>query len=278
MNNQELLEKYTQYLTARGLSLNYRNIMRIWLAYMEEKKIEVITQETITKFFIENSKYKDNSKCMFIKAGRNYYTGFLQIPKEQNEWHKIKLLKVPRKIAEYFTEKDLEEAKKQLVIYHSNKMTPLKIRTILDFLYYSGVRKNELLTLKRKDIDLSTNTAKVWGKGDKERIICYPEKVKKELEQFFVSCNEEDNAFNLKLGQLHYLIKLINKYSGGNKIHVHSFRHGFAKNALRKGVPLPTVSRLLGHASILTTMIYANPSDDEMKETYQEVMNKKELK
>jgi site-specific recombinase XerD len=242
---------------------------------MEEQKIEIVSQDVITNFFITNSKYSLKSRNQFILAGRSYYSGFLQIPKEQNEWYKIKLIKTEQKIPEYFLEKNLEEAKRQLVTYFSHKMTPIKIRTILDFLYYTGIRKNELLLLKRKDIDLENNTAKVWGKGDKERIVCFPEKVSKEITEYFISENEEINAFNITLGKLHYLIKLINKYCG-IKIHIHSFRHGFAKNCLRKGVPLPTVSRLLGHANITTTMIYADPSIEEMKETYQENMNKKE--
>lgn len=273
MNNLEQLNRYLDFLNARGLSKNYYNIMRIWLAYLEEKKIEIIMQEVITQFFIENSKYKDNTKCMFIKAGRNYYTEFLQVPKDQNEWHKIKLLKVPRKIAEYFTEQDLEEAKKYLITYFSRKMTPLKIRVILDFLYYSGVRLNELLTLKRKDIDLKNNTAKVWGKGDKERIICYSEKVKKELEQYFNSENEEnENAFNLTIGKLHYLIKMINKYTG-KSIHCHSFRHGFARNLLyNRGMDINTVSKLLGHSSIQTTMIYINPDEKTIKDNYKKLV------
>lgn len=273
MTNKELLAKYLEFLTARGKSKAYYNYIRIWLAYMEENKIETITQQVITDFFIKNSQYKDGTKCCFIKAGRDYYSNFLQIPKEENEWCKIKLIKVPQRIAEYFTEKELEEAKKQLVTNFSRKMTPLKIRTILDFLYYTGIRKEEFLTLMRKDIDLENNTAKVYGKGKKERFICYPNKVKKELEEYFKTENEENNAFNIKLGKLHYLIKMINKYTGKN-IHCHSFRHGFAKNCLNKGVNLPSVSRLLGHSSIMTTMIYANPSEKEMQENYQAKMNK----
>jgi site-specific recombinase XerD len=274
MTNQELLAKYLEFLTARGKSKVYYNYIRIWLAYMEENKIETITQETITQFFIKNAQYKDGTKCCFIKAGRDYYSNFLQIPKESNEWCKIKLIKVPQRIAEYFTEKELEEAKKQLVTNFSRKMTPNKIRVILDFLYYTGIRKEEFLTLMRKDIDLENNRAKVYGKGKKERIICFPKKVSKELSEFFISCNEENNAFNIKLGQLHYLIKMINKYCGGKKIHTHSFRHGYAKTCLKKGVDLPTLSRLLGHSSIMTTMIYANPSEEEMQENYQAKMNK----
>ena len=267
MSNQELLNKYKDYLTARGQSLNYLNIIRLWLAYLEEKKIKIITQETITQFFIDHSKYKDSTKCMFIKAGRNYYTDFLQIPREQNEWHNIKLLKVPRKIPDYLTEKDIENIKKYLITYCSRKMTPIKIRAIIDFLFYSGCRKAELLTLKRNNFNLEENIAKLYGKGDKERMICYPEKVKIELQDYFNSENEEHNAFNLRIGKLHYMMKKVTQYLGKN-VYCHLFRHGFARNLIKKGVDLNTVSKFLGHSSVTTTAIYVDPDDEMKKELY----------
>lgn len=272
MNNQEQLKKYQDFLLARGQSLNYYNVIKIFLAYIETKKMEQITQEVITQFFIDNSKYKDNTKCMFIKAGRNYYTGFLQIPKENNEWYKIKLLKVERKIPNYLTEKDIEQAKKYLITYYTKKMTPTKIRALIDFMFYSGVRKQELLILKRADFNLEENTAKVYGKGHKERIICYPKKVSKELQEYFLTESEEFSAFNLKKGKLHYIMKLLKKYLGKN-IYTHLIRHSFARNLIyNKGVDINTVSKLLGHSSLTTTMIYINPDEKTIKENYKKLV------
>lgn len=271
--NNELLNKYRDFLVARGQSLNYRNIIRIWLRYLEENKIEAITQEVITQFFITNSKYKDNSKCMFIKAGRNYYTKFLQIPQEKNEWHKIKLLKIGTKTPTYLTEQDLGEAKKYLITYHSNRLYPIpKIEALLDFLYYTGVRKAELLKLKRVDFNLEENIAKVLGKGNKERIICYPKKVKNELIVYFNSEPEKINALNVTLGQLNYLAKLIGKHLG-RKVYIHLFRHSFARNLIyNKGMDINTVSKLLGHSSLTTTMIYINPDENTIKNNYKKLV------
>jgi site-specific recombinase XerD len=273
MTNQEQLNKYLDYLTARGQSKNYFNIIRIWLSYMEEQKIEIVSQDVITNFFITNSKYSLKSRNQFILAGRSYYSGFLQIPKEQNEWYKIKLIKTEQKIPEYLTEKDIEEAKKYLITYFSNKMTPTKIRAVIDFMYYSGCRKNELLTIKRSSFNLEENSAKLYGKGDKERIICYPEKVKKEIQDYFISENEEGiNAFNLTLGKVHYIMKLLKKYLGKN-IYSHLIRHSFARNLIyNKGVDINTVSKLLGHASLTTTMIYINPDEKTIKENYKKLV------
>ena len=268
MTNQELLNKYSEYLTARGQSRNYYNLMRIWLGYLDEQKIETITQEVITNFFNSN-KYSFNSKNMFVKAGRDYYSNYLQIPKAQNEWYKIKLLKVERKIPNYLTEKDIEEAKKYLITYFSHKMTPNKIRAVIDFMFYSGCRKEELLTLKREKFNLEENIAKLYGKGNKERIICYPEKVKKEIETYFNSENEDKNAFNLTIGKIHYVMKLLKKCLGKN-VYCHLFRHGNARNLILKGVPVNIVSKLLGHSSLTTTLIYIDPDQEMIKNIYKD--------
>lgn len=271
MTNQEQLINYLNYLTARGQSKNYFTIMRIWLAYLEKQNIENFTQETITQFF--NSKnYSNNSKNQFIRAGRDYYTAYMQVPKENNEWHKIKLLKIAIKIPDILTDKDIEEAKKYLITYFSRKMTPNKIRALIDFMYYSGCRKNELLTLKRSNFNLKENCAKVLGKGDKERVICIPEKVKKEIQDYFISENEENNAFNMTIDKLKYLMKLLKKYLGKN-VYSHLFRHSFARNLIfNKGVDPNTVSKLLGHSSLITTMIYINPDEKTIKDNYKKLV------
>jgi len=264
---KEILEKYKNYLTARKSSMNYYNIIRIFLAYLQERNIEIanITQETITEFFNSNSNYSSNTRNQFIKAGRHFYS-FMNI--DISEWKKIKLIKVDWKIPKYISEKELEEGKKYIKTYHSKKYSIPKIEALLNFMYYSGCRKTEILTLKRADFNLEENVAKVWGKGNKERVVCYPTKVKKELEIYFSSEAEENNAFNITIGKIHYIMKLLEKYLG-RKIYSHLFRHSFARNLVHnKGVDLTTVSKLLGHSSLNTTMIYVTPDEKTIKENY----------
>jgi integrase/recombinase XerD len=267
---QEILNKYKDYLLARGLSLNYFNIIRIWLSYLEEQKITTINQETITQFFINNPKYKDSSKCQFIKAGRHYYTDFLQIPKEQNEWHKIKYLKVKYEIPDFLEEKDISEAKKQLITYFSRKITPTKIRALIDFLFDSGVRRGELLSLKREKIDLLENTAIVLGKGNKERMVCFSTETKKEMEQYFLSEVEIINAFNITLGKINYIFKLLKKYLN-RRVYPHLIRHSTGRDLHLKGADIYTISLLFGHTNTKTTERYVVPNQKQLKELYKKI-------
>jgi len=262
------LDKYKEYLLARGKSLNYRNIMRIWLKYLNEQKIEIITQETITQFF-NNKNYSLKSRNQFISGARDYYSAYMQVPKEQNEFFKIKLLKGEKKIPDFMPEEEIEEAKKYLITYY-RKMTPQKIRTLIDFLFDTGVRKGELLNLRRENFILDENSAKVLGKGRKERFVVYSEKTKKELVDYFVSENEENNCFNLTLGKIHYIMKLLKKYMN-KRIYCHLFRHSAGRDIIAKGGDLTLVATQFGHTSTKTTEIYTMPNYEGLRKNFKRV-------
>ena len=151
-------------------------------------------------------------------------------------------------------------------------MNSTKLKVLLHFCYYSGCRKQEILDLKRVDFDLENNSARVNGKGSKQRIICFTSKVSKELLEYFAGEKEVTNAFNVTEKQLKYLPKIMAKYLGRN-CYLHLLRHSFARNLLyNKGVDMNTVSKLLGHSSIATTMIYINPDEKTIGENYKKLV------
>jgi site-specific recombinase XerD len=60
-------------------------------------------------------------------------------------------------------------------------------------------------------------------------------------------------------------LKLIMQLAGINKtVTCHVARHSFATNSLEHSVPIETVSRMLGHASIKTTQIYAKITETKL--------------
>lgn len=271
MTIQEQLDKYKEYLLARSLSINYMNVIRIWLNYLQTKGLESFTQETITQFFTENN-YKDNSKSQFIRAGRNFYNEFLSLPKENNEWNKIKLMKSERKIPTYIKEEELNLVISQMITHNHRLMNSTKLSALLHFCYHSGCRKQEILNLKRADFDFTNNSVLIHGKGKKQRVTYYTSKTAKEIQTYFLSEPEETSAFNVTIGILNYMPKVFAKYLGRN-CYFHLFRHSFARNLLyNKGMDMNTVSKLLGHASIQTTMIYINPDEKTIEDNYKKLM------
>lgn len=271
MTIQEQLDKYAEYLTARSLSLNYRNVIRIWLNYLQSKVLETFTQETITQFFTENN-YKDNSKSQFIRGGRSYYNEFLQIKKEDNAWNFIKLIKAETNIPIYIKEEELDSVIAQMITHNHRLMNSTKLSAFLHFLYHSGCRKSEILKLKRADFDFTNNSVLIHGKGKKQRITYYTAKTAKEIHTYFLSEPEGTSAFNVTLGILNYLPKVFSKYLGRNCF-FHLFRHSFARNLIyNKGMDANTVSKLLGHSSMASTLRYISPDEKTIETNYKKLM------
>ncbi len=159
-------------------------------------------------------------------------------------------------------------------------------RAIIELLYSSGIRLNELIELTVDKIDLDNFTIRVKGKGRKERIIpvggvavgaisSYIEK----REVYFAEKGVEYNngvIFNAKNGKKLYpaLVnritnKYISKISELKKKSPHVLRHSFATHLLDHGADIRAVKDLLGHSSLSTTQVYTHVSVDRLKKVYQ---------
>ena len=154
-------------------------------------------------------------------------------------------------------------------------------RSIITLLYYTGIRRAELITLKLTNLDLNTHKIKVLGKRNKERLIpLLPEavscmrtylKYRKELNKII------DNKF-LFLSELGnklkdaFVYKTVNNYfskvSTKVKRSPHMLRHSFATHLLDNGADLNAVKELLGHESIAATQVYTHTSMEQIKKIY----------
>ena len=148
-------------------------------------------------------------------------------------------------------------------------------------LYYTGIRRMELITLKLNDLDLNASTIKVLGKRNKERLIpLLPEAVdcmQKYLEYRKKLDNIIDDKvlFLSKLGRKvtdGFVYKTVNNYfskvSTKVKRSPHMLRHSFATHLLNNGADLNAVKELLGHESIAATQVYTHTSMEQIKKIY----------
>ncbi len=188
-------------------------------------------------------------------------------------------IKVPKKINKIPTVMSKHEVD---LIIRSVDFAPLRYRKntvrdrlILTLLYYTGIRRNELLKLNWDDLNLSKSTLIVRsGKGNKDRLIPIHSTLSKLLDKYL----EErlpliDNA--LIVGERGRrmckccFVDILNRYleiSGLKKkgYSAHSFRHSFASHLIESGVDLFKVQKLLGHASLETTKVYINFNSTQM--------------
>lgn len=148
-------------------------------------------------------------------------------------------------------------------------------KLIITLLYYTGIRRSELLKLNWDDLNLSNSTLIVRsGKGNKDRLIPIHSILSNLLDKYL----EErlpliDNA--LIVGERGRrmckccFVDILNRYleiSGLKKkgYSAHSFRHSFASHLIESGADLFKVQSLLGHASLETTKVYINFNSTQM--------------
>ena len=162
--------------------------------------------------------------------------------------------------------------------------TPFGLRDalILELLYSSGMRVGELVKIRLKDVELSEDRIKVFGKGNKQRYVLFGELCKekmltyvKESRPQLLKNKKSDFLFLNHLGNpiteagVRYTINQVLKKSGEKmKVTPHMLRHTFATHLLNAGADLKTVQELLGHENLSTTQIYTYVSNEQLRKTY----------
>ena len=170
---------------------------------------------------------------------------------------------------------DLAEAKNNLKNVEQNnpakKMKFLRILTILEILYSTGMRVSELVSLPLSDFIRLKDLLQIKGKGGVYRYVAFNKESKKIIETWLLFRSsiekflENKYVFPSNNGDGHItrqsiymdlseLSKSINMNS--EKISPHKIRHSFATHMLNRGADLRSLQKLLGHADISTTEIY----------------------
>ena len=158
-------------------------------------------------------------------------------------------------------------------------------RAILELLYAAGLRVSELTGLNREDIEHSSRTLRVRGKGRKERLVPYGAKAATALEdyaalrdQFLLGAKSGTHAQAIFLNYAGQRLmprsvdRIVKKYARlmgtGWDVHPHSFRHAFATHLLTDGADLRAIQELLGHRSLSTTQKYTHTSIRHLMEVF----------
>ncbi|OJH16013.1 transposase [Bacillus obstructivus] len=164
--------------------------------------------------------------------------------------------------------KDVEKFR-QLILDSGNKRN----YAIITLLSYAGLRITEALNLKMSDFNTVSREIIVNGKGNKTRTVFMSDKVKNAIQSWLRERNDKgiDNEF-IFVSNRHKRLnrttvnKLFNDYSQkvGKDITPHDLRHFFCSHALESGMSVHEVANQAGHSNIHTTLLYTNPSKDEL--------------
>jgi len=194
---------------------------------------------------------------------------------------KHKALKTPKTLQIPFSEKEVSEVLNQ--IQNPVGFEETRNKLIIDLFYTTGIRRTELIHLQTANVNTPSNTIKVLGKRNKERILPLLPIVSEQLILYFKERSHLEKVTNndfffltkkgLKLNDS-FVYRLINTYfstvSEKVKRSPHILRHTFATHLLNNGADLNSVKELLGHSSLASTQIYTHNSLSELKKVYEE--------
>jgi integrase/recombinase XerC len=154
----------------------------------------------------------------------------------------------------------------------------LRDRAIIELLYGTGMRLGELVRLDREDVDLAGGTARVLGKGDKERIVCFGQPTTAALREYLAAMKSEPPGrgrplFTGRSGRrlhprtvqrrVHLHLGRLARAGGTSP---HALRHSFATHLLDHGADIRAIQELLGHANLGTTQVYTHVSIEALRD------------
>ncbi len=221
--------------------------------------------------------YYRNLKAAFNKALDWGYV-------KENYFTKVKLPK-RQKTAPVFIDRDQLSA-------ISGQLKCNVVRDVVVIGFYTGMRLNEIVNMKWKNVDLNARTIIVGDeefvtKGRKQRFIpicdeAYVVLIKRNCEKYgnnpplyplqggehnigYLFCKDDGERFTGDYFSRRF--KRACKAAGMDKaIHFHSLRHSFASNLAQQGVSLYVIKELLGHSSISTTEIYSHLNMESLRD------------
>ena len=155
-------------------------------------------------------------------------------------------------------------------------------KLMIELFYSTGIRQSELINLKIKNIDLSSNLIKVLGKRNKERLIPLTIELRQKIDAYLILRSKlftKDSLYLLltNKGKKLYptlVYRQVNHYlshvTSLDKKSPHVLRHTFATHMLNNGADLNAIKELLGHASLSATQVYTHNTIDKMKKVYEQ--------
>jgi integrase/recombinase XerC len=164
-----------------------------------------------------------------------------------------------------------------------NDFKGVQNRTVIEMLYFTGMRRSELTGLRLGDVDLEEGLVKVTGKRNKQRIIPLAGNFVNRLRSY-IKLREEvpagkntDWFFITEKGNKLYdkcVYNLVKTYLSMvttiEKRSPHILRHTFATHMLNRGADLNAIKEFLGHANLSATQVYTHNTFEKLKKIYKQ--------
>jgi site-specific recombinase XerD len=192
----------------------------------------------------------------------------------------VQLPKIEKKLPLVLTRQQIDELIGAPLKVAKNRAAPpwmpLRDVAILELFYSSGLRLSELTALDVADVDLYTESVRVFGKGRKERVCPVGLPALEAISRYRAVANVHAGALFINKSRKRMSPRstwlILKRYLRHTSIPIsispHKLRHSFATHLLDRGADLRSVQALLGHASLSTTQIYTHVTVERLKKAY----------
>lgn len=291
------LDPFLQWLThERRYSMhtvrNYRHAFVdffVWLSSsgLEAKPFDELSRREMRDYVVEAQRRFDRRTLHLHVSGLRSFFRYWVTRKRmlRNPMTGIPLPRLPKRLPQFLTESQMKSlllGPQRLLDNESiDPRTAWRDRLAMELLYGAGLRVSELCGLCFGHIDHSGQTARVTGKGGKQRICPLGQvgaAVLSHWREYYAS-HASAQAYILTKGKGQPLkpreIQLmLKRYLAladlPSDITPHKLRHSYATHLLNAGADLRLVQELLGHANLSTTQVYTHVSVARLKEVHRQ--------
>lgn len=206
---------------------------------------------------------------------------------EVNPAHAIKNLKTAKVLPLFITEEKMDLLIDKYL--PGNTFKQMRTRIAILIFYHTGIRCTELLRLRDEDVNFSSQTMKVTGKGNKQRYIPFGDELEVEMRKYIAMRDDAilsrnlsrcfmrtQNGEQMTAYQIRKMVRLpLLRIVPKIYCHPHVLRHTFATALMNHGASIEAIKLLLGHESVETTAMYEHVSAAKLKSVYNIAFDRK---
>lgn len=286
---EDILQAFLDFLCVeKGLSSNTvlsysRDLKKLFYFFTKEKILwSNAKEEDLIKFIHQQSRagLSPRSLARLISSLKSFYK-FLRLDDIIKKDPAVNLSspKIWFKLPKFLTVEEVESLLRQP---DERDVRGIRDKAMLELLYATGLRVSELVSLKRKELNVEDGFLLCRGKGGKERIVPIGGTARQAIRRYL---EEARSRFLKEPNDLIFLTsrggaftrqgfwKLLKAYAKkaglGLKISPHMLRHSFATHLMEGGADLRSVQLMLGHTQITTTQIYTHVSRERLRKVYE---------
>ncbi|MCD8842972.1 site-specific tyrosine recombinase XerD [Staphylococcus gallinarum] len=287
-----IIEEYLRFIQLeKGLSTNtigaYKRDLTKYANYLDENKIthiDFVDRQTIQQCLgsLHDEGASSKSLARFVSTVRSFHQFALREKYAAKD--PTVLIETPKYDKKLPDVLEINEVIALLETPDLSKNNGYRDRTMLELLYATGMRVSELIHIELDDVNLIMGFVKVFGKGNKERIVPLGEAVIEYLTHYIENIRPQlikrtvtpvlflnMHGKPLSRQAIWKMIKQNGIKANINKtLTPHTLRHSFATHLLENGADLRAVQEMLGHSDISTTQLYTHVSKSQIRKMYNE--------